>query len=432
MAKKRSYAQLEKQLKISHDSADNFHAFFESSRDFLWVLDMEGRIIDCNQTVINRLGYPKKELIGQSVLKVHPEDQHVHAMEVINDILQGKAEVCPIPLKTEKGKLISVETRVVKGLWNKMEVLLGSSRDISELKMSEEKFEKAFHASPAIVALTDYRTGEFLDVNNQFYQTLGYSQKEIIGSSFTKIPLMEESGRKELSKTLKASGRVINLETCAISKSGERVPCLLSAEKIILDDEDYLFTTALSIKQLKETEQKLRKHQELLENMIAERTRKLELEVAQRHQAQIELSEKNILLGEKNIALRELLNQREKEKQEIREQVSIKVQRLILPLIERLKSTGTTKENVYLNALRDNLKDIITPLHKKAVQKMSVLTSRELEICNLIIQGCSSKEIAELLWLSVQTVHTHRKNIRKKFGIDKQNINLAKYLKAIK
>ncbi len=45
------------------------------------------------------------------------------------------------------------------------------------------------------------------------------------------------------------------------------------------------------------------------------------------------------------------------------------------------------------------------------------LTGREREICGLIMMGQQSKEIADLLNLSVHTVNTHRKRIRRKFGV---------------
>jgi DNA-binding CsgD family transcriptional regulator len=48
----------------------------------------------------------------------------------------------------------------------------------------------------------------------------------------------------------------------------------------------------------------------------------------------------------------------------------------------------------------------------------SVLSRRELEIIKLIALGLSSKEIAQKIFLSVNTVNTHRKNITKKTGMN--------------
>ncbi|MEA1928737.1 MAG: helix-turn-helix transcriptional regulator, partial [Candidatus Auribacterota bacterium] len=59
------------------------------------------------------------------------------------------------------------------------------------------------------------------------------------------------------------------------------------------------------------------------------------------------------------------------------------------------------------------------------------LTPREIEICNMIKNGLSSKEIAGLLHLSLKTINRHRQNIRRKCNIRNQKINLATFLQAL-
>ena len=47
----------------------------------------------------------------------------------------------------------------------------------------------------------------------------------------------------------------------------------------------------------------------------------------------------------------------------------------------------------------------------------NLITTREKEIIHLIINEYSSKEIARKLYISITTVHSHRKNIRRKMGV---------------
>lgn len=54
------------------------------------------------------------------------------------------------------------------------------------------------------------------------------------------------------------------------------------------------------------------------------------------------------------------------------------------------------------------------------------LSPRERQVLQLITDGKTSKEIAQLLFISVHTVHNHRKNIRRKLSIRK-NADLVKY-----
>jgi len=59
------------------------------------------------------------------------------------------------------------------------------------------------------------------------------------------------------------------------------------------------------------------------------------------------------------------------------------------------------------------------------------LTPREIEICNLVKDGLTCKDIAGVYDISEQTVIKHRKKIRKKLGIGGQKINLISYLKSM-
>ena len=54
------------------------------------------------------------------------------------------------------------------------------------------------------------------------------------------------------------------------------------------------------------------------------------------------------------------------------------------------------------------------------------LTEREREVLQLIAEGNAVKEVADLLHLSVNTVHTHRKNIMEKLGVS-STAELTKY-----
>lgn len=60
---------------------------------------------------------------------------------------------------------------------------------------------------------------------------------------------------------------------------------------------------------------------------------------------------------------------------------------------------------------------------------LAKLTPREFEICDLIALSMSSKQISDVLNLSLFTVHKHRESIREKLQITNKEINLSAYLK---
>ncbi|MCF8366841.1 MAG: PAS domain S-box protein [Bacteroidales bacterium] len=239
------------------NSEENLRHFFDANIDFLWVLDLQARILAVNQTVKNRLGYTNDEIIGKSILLVHPESRRLEAQDIVAAMLQGKRNSCPVPLVTKKGSEIPVETFIVKGKWNNEPALFGISKDISHLKLSEEKFKKAFHTSPNIIGLSDLETGEYIEVNNTFYQILEYTKEEIGGKKVKDLVRLDKDFREAAIKKLKTEGAIQNQETVIYTKNGRPVHVLMSAEIIKLQDKQYNLTTAVDIGYLKKAEKAL-------------------------------------------------------------------------------------------------------------------------------------------------------------------------------
>ena len=126
--------------------------------------------------------------------------------------------------------------------------------------------------------------------------------------------------------------------------------------------------------------------------------------------------------------MQELLYQVEKGREDLRNNITTNVQELILPIVKNLKARKDVSQK-YCELLESSLKDIVESFGSKINQEYSHLSPKELEICNMIRSGFSTKDIARTLSISNQTVEKHRKNIRKKLGISSKSVNLASYLK---
>ncbi len=144
-----------------------------------------------------------------------------------------------------------------------------------------------------------------------------------------------------------------------------------------------------------------------------------------------DLQAKSQNLEELNTALKVLLRQREKDKDELEEKVLANVKQLVMPYIERLKRVCLKdKEADCISILESNLNDIISPFSHKLSSKYLNLTPKEIQIANLIKEGKTTKEIAELLNISSGTVEFHRENIRSKLNLKNKKDNLRSYLLA--
>ncbi|MFC2003640.1 helix-turn-helix transcriptional regulator [Chloroflexota bacterium] len=138
------------------------------------------------------------------------------------------------------------------------------------------------------------------------------------------------------------------------------------------------------------------------------------------------LMEQSKALEDKNIALRELLVQVETEKRKIEEDVTTNIDILVLPVLKRIELESVNSK--YVDLLRDTLKKLTASFGNKISQKRTRLTPREIEVCNMIKNGLTSKEISNLLNVSKQTIEWHRKSIRRKTELTNKDVNLVSYL----
>ena len=148
-------------------------------------------------------------------------------------------------------------------------------------------------------------------------------------------------------------------------------------------------------------------------------------------EAMKKMEEDQVALTDKNVALREVLNRIEDEKKQIQSQIQANVDKVLLPMIISMENHLREDDRNYLEVLKKSLMDITSPFINKLDSLYSKLTPREIEICNMIKNGMTSKEIAQSLTISVETVHKTRYNIRRKLGILHEEINLSSFLKTL-
>ncbi|MBN2515208.1 MAG: PAS domain S-box protein [Deltaproteobacteria bacterium] len=155
-------------------------------------------------------------------------------------------------------------------------------------------------------------------------------------------------------------------------------------------------------------------------------------DITQRKQTEKELELKSRHLEETNTALKVLLKHRETDKEELQENVLSNVRELIIPYIEKVKTCShkSDQEN-YLDILKTNLNNIISPFLRNLRLDHCNLTPKEIQIANLIKEGKTTKEIADLLYLSLRTINFHRENIRKKLGLTNRKTNLQSHLSSL-
>jgi PAS domain S-box-containing protein len=138
-----------------------------------------------------------------------------------------------------------------KRLEKELESIRLKSQEKTEI--TREMIFRIFHSTSYLMAICKLDTCQYVDVNETFYKTLGYTKEEIIGHTSDDIQIFadfEESNKyiKLIPKLNSIKGYPVTLKT----KTGEEKAYLFSAEKVQLENEVYLFTIFTETNTLKD------------------------------------------------------------------------------------------------------------------------------------------------------------------------------------
>ena len=156
----------------------------------------------------------------------------------------------------------------------------------------------------------------------------------------------------------------------------------------------------------------------------------LELHETYEERIETSLEETREQVDGMNVALRTVIESVEEEKKDMHEDFALQVREQILPALDRMiKEPLPQMRKSFGKFIKDRLEALTGKAGDQFEELLLKLTPREIEICRYIETGKSSEHTAELLGLSVDTILTHRKNIRRKLGLRGKKISLISYLK---
>jgi len=223
-------------------------------------------IIYVNPAFAKMTGYSAEEIIGKTpqILQGPKTDRSVF-MKMIPAILRGETFYGELISYRKDGTEFYMDMHIasIPNEAGEITHYVSILRDITERKQaeemlhsSEERFSKAFHASPNIMAISTLKDGRYLDVNKSFCHITGYSREEVIGRTSTEVSIFvnaEDRGR--LAQKLKEQGWLRNEEADIQVVSGAVRIGLFSAELIEIAGEQCLLSVMDDITERKQAEE---------------------------------------------------------------------------------------------------------------------------------------------------------------------------------
>jgi PAS domain S-box-containing protein len=425
-------------------SEEKYRTVLNNASDAIVLGDEQGNLLEVNRKAEGLFGYPREELLRMHYTELHPTIELETTVAAHRDIVtHGKGGLQKGVVLRKDGTVVPVDITATAIEYNGMRILQASFRDISDHKQTEDTLERLIRERtvelseknkqlveeiterkqmeeeikkeretfftvlknyPHGVALVD-RNGVNQYVNPEFTEITGYTIEDIpTGRDWFQKAYPVREYRKKVINAWKAdrvkTGIGVDRHFSITCKDGH----VKDIEFRITFLENWSITVLNDITARKRAEEALKK-------------RDRELEVKSR------------TLTEMNAALKILLKQREKDKDEVEANVLSHVKQLVMPYMEKLKKCRIgAKEKGYVSILESTMKEIVSPFSNKLSSKYLNLTPKEIEIANLIKEGKTTKEIGELSNVSPGTVAFHRNNIRIKLNLKNKKDNLRSYL----
>ena len=160
-------------------------------------------------------------------------------------------------------------------------------------------------------------------------------------------------------------------------------------------------------------------------NAIAERVGK----IVERIQIERQLEVDRTALQESNAALRRVLAQIEEDKRDVHNSITANVDRILMPVLRALENELPAQQKKYVKLLENHLDDLTSPFVNELSKAFARLSPVEIEICKMIRDGLSTKDIAQLRHVAPATIAKQRERIREKLQITSTRTNLATHLR---
>lgn len=254
---------------VLNENEQLFSTLFSSSPVLMAIARIvDNRIIRVNQAFLDAVGFSMDEVLGRTSeeagLLSDPEER-ARAKEHIQK--NGSLKGFEMRIRRKDGSMIAVLASSEIITAGKEQCIFTSAIDITvrkrteeALRISEEKFAKAFKTSPDALAINRLSDGMYIEINTGFTAITGHLPEDVIGRSSLPGDLgiwVHKEDRDRMAAALVANGEAIDIEAPFRMKNGQVLTGLMSARVIEINGEKCILSTTRDISERKHAEQAL-------------------------------------------------------------------------------------------------------------------------------------------------------------------------------
>ncbi len=250
----------------------------EKSLDAFIAINVNGEVTRWNKQAEKIFGWTEKEVSGKNLAQfIVPRGKKTACKKGLQRVLiTGESHILnkrvEMDAQHRKGHVFPVELTIMPVYADdKITSFAAFIRDITErknietaLKESEEKLSIAFNTSPDGMAIARLDNGVCVDVNDSFVKLTGISKDVALGKSTVELNIWSSKERQRYKEMLLADHFIKNFETTINRKDGTQLPVTLSANVIKINGEEYIFSVARDVSELKQSQDALEESNWLL------------------------------------------------------------------------------------------------------------------------------------------------------------------------
>lgn len=265
---------LRKQMETAlRESEELYRSLVETSPNAITLFGLDGTVLFINQQGVDLFacGESANSLKGTDGLDFLAPEEHLRLLKDYSQALRdgSKRNLEYTCLRRDGTRFIAeLNFAVVRDAEGQPASIIALMRDITKrkrleqevlehrnhlqelvqqrtkaLRLSEEKFSKAFNASPIAMTISTLEEGRYLDVNEAFCRAVGYERQEIIGRTSREIGIWIHGDRREQWKDCILNNEPIrNLEVQFLTHTRETRVGIIFMERLDIGEEPCILT----------------------------------------------------------------------------------------------------------------------------------------------------------------------------------------------
>ncbi len=262
---------------VLRESEDRYRDLVENSMDLICTYDLQGHLQSVNELPSKLLGYSPEELLKRPMRDfLLPEARAQFDESLLTIRKEGFVKGSMIVLtKTGERRIWEFHNTLrTEGVANP--IVRGVAHDVTEqnrleraLRLSEEKFAKAFQSSPVEIVIKTFEEGRYIEVNKAFERNTGFTRAESIGRTSIELGVWDNpEDRAGIVECMKRNGRVQEFEIKSRNKSGELRLKRYSAEPIRIGGEQCMIAVCEDITERKKAEVAIRQERDRAQHYL--------------------------------------------------------------------------------------------------------------------------------------------------------------------